>query len=205
MLNATFDHGDRLNELPLIIVFDDLIPADLCDQLVEHAHRGMKPAVVSGANTGRTISGRTNRSAWVRHHTTPALGELAEQLAALVGLPLNHAESYQVVHYATGEEYRPHFDAYDPGTPRGRRCMARGGQRLATLVGYLSDVDRGGETSFPTLGVKVQPKRGRVVLFHSCAPGSNLRHRDSLHGGSKVLKGEKWSVNLWFHESKFQR
>lgn len=205
MLKISWPNGKQLNDDPLIVVFDDVISKAHCEELIEQGRRVMKRAVVSGKDGGVTIAGRTNSAGWVPHTTTPTLGELADQLADLVGLPRHHAEAFQVVHYDTGQEYRAHFDAYDPTTERGRRCMVRGGQRLATIVGYLRDVPRGGSTAFPTLGVEIKPKQGRVVLFHSCSPGSVQRHRDSLHGGTEVTAGEKWSFNLWFHESRFQR
>ena len=122
----------------------------------------------------------------------------------MVGLPLEQAESLQVLHYSQDQEYAPHYDAWDAATERGRRCMIKGGQRMVTCLLYLSDVEDGGGTSFPNLEMEVRAKKGRMVLFHNCYGGRNLRHPDCLHGGLPVVKGEKWACNFWFRESVYQ-
>ena len=130
--------------------------------------------------------------------------ELSLRLAEVAGNGLEYAESLQVVHYASGEEYSPHYDAWDKSTERGRRCMARGGQRMLTCLLYLNDVEHGGGTSFPNLDMEIRARKGRMVLFHNCHPGSTVCHPDSLHGDLPVLQGEKWVCNFWFRELEYQ-
>jgi prolyl 4-hydroxylase len=118
-----------------------------------------------------------------------------------VGLPLRNAESFQVIHYGPTQEYRAHFDAWEHGTERGNRCMAKYGQRLVTCLVYLNTVEDGGATGFPKLGVEVRPEPGKLVIFHNCHAGTVTRHPHSLHGGLPVIAGEKWAANLWFREN----
>lgn len=40
----------------------------------------------------------------------------------------------------------------------------------------------------------VQPKGGRLLLFHNCYEGSCSVHPDSLHSGKPVIAGEKCAV-----------
>ena len=70
---------------------------------------------------------------------------------------MNFADSgYQMQRYKKGEGfYKQHVDG-DP-----KKCS----ERILALVIYLNDVAEGGETYFPWQGVKVQPRRGRVVVF----------------------------------------
>ncbi|MQL71430.1 hypothetical protein Taro_003751 [Colocasia esculenta] len=59
--------------------------------------------------------------------------------------------------------------------------LKRGGQRIATMLMYLSDNVEGGETYFPMgLDGNSDPK--------------------SVHGGCEVLKGEKWSATKWMRQ-----
>lgn len=66
----------------------------------------------------------------------------------------------QVGRYYTTQKYANHWDAFDLATEDGRRFAQNGGQRVCTVLVYLNDVPAGGCTSFPRLGVRVQPKKG---------------------------------------------
>ena len=68
----------------------------------------------------------------------------------------------------------------------------------------LTDVEDRSGTSFPILGMEIGAKKGWMVQFHNCHEGSTARHRNSLHGGMPVLKGEKWACKLWFRELVYQ-
>ena len=81
-----------------------------------------------------------------------------------------------------------------------------GGQRLVTVLAYLNDVQEGGGTEFPEMGVTINAKKGNVAVFHNTLPltpttNHSKVHPRSLHGGMPVIKGEKWMVNLWFREN----
>lgn len=60
-----------------------------------------------------------------------------------------NGESIQVLRYQDGQKYEPHYDYFsDP------KNQARGGHRYATVLMYLSNVKKGGETVFPNAEVK---------------------------------------------------
>lgn len=50
----------------------------------------------------------------------------------------------QILHYEHGQKYEPHFDYFSD-----KYNIEHGGHRTATVLMYLSDVKRGGETVFP--------------------------------------------------------
>lgn len=203
-LREFYELGDRINREPLVAVFEHFLSEAEVNALVGAAASALSRAQVSGPDDAVTSPGRTGGSCRVSHQHDPVVAELCDRIAQVVGLPLEHAESLQVIHYQEGEEYAPHYDAWDPATERGRRCMARGGQRLVTCLMYLNDVPAGGGTCFPRLDLEVRARRGRMLLFHNCFPGSTVRHPDGLHGGMPVLQGEKWACNLWFRELPYQ-
>lgn len=194
--------GQRLCEAPRIEVFDALLEPEVCERVIAVARPSMRRSQVSGEARGRVSEGRTNALTWVKHDADPRVREAAERVAEVVGLPLVHAESLQVIHYEPGQEYRAHFDAYDLSTEKGKLYCARGGQRLVTALAYLSDVE-GGETGFPKLGIEVAPRRGRVLVFHNCHAGTTVRDPRSYHQGKPPVRGDKWAFNLWFHERPY--
>ena len=90
------------------------------------------------------------------------------------------------------------------------------GQRVATLLVYLTDVPigSGGATMFRDLGyggepLKVRPKKGSALLFFPSAggiPGTPFDIR-TLHCGEAVsedAENEKWIAQLWLRERGYK-
>jgi prolyl 4-hydroxylase len=78
------------------------------------------------------------------------------------------AEPLQLVRYQVGEEYKAHCDFGYPDPTRPYQPT-----RFATLLLYLNDVPRGGETSFPLWSnaetggrLEVAPQAGKAALFY---------------------------------------
>lgn len=203
-LREFYETGNKVNDDPLVVVFEDFL-ADLeVEQLLAAANSRLKQALVSDDKSGVESAGRSGLNCWIPHGYNAVIEDLSLRVAEVVGIPLENAESLQVVHYAENQQYAPHFDAWDASTERGQRCMVKGGQRMVTCLMYLNDVAEGGGTSFPKLDMEVRANKGRMLLFHNCHPNTSVRHPDSLHGGMPVLKGEKWACNFWFRESAYQ-
>lgn len=55
-----------------------------------------------------------------------------------------NGEDIQVLRYEPGQKYEPHYDYFAD-----KVNIARGGHRIATVLMYLTDVTKGGETVFP--------------------------------------------------------
>jgi prolyl 4-hydroxylase len=125
---------------------------------------------------------------------------LEARIAKLVDWPEINGEGLQILHYRPGAEYKPHYDYFDPAEPGTPSILKRGGQRVATLVMYLSEPAKGGGTVFPDVHLEVAPKRGNAVFFSYDRPHPATR---TLHGGAPVLEGEKWIATKWLREREF--
>ncbi|MFC3051725.1 2OG-Fe(II) oxygenase [Kordiimonas pumila] len=191
-----------LNLEPRVYTLDNFMTPKECDHMIAlGGTNGMTRAFVSGEKEGVVSQGRTNDLCWINHKADEVTTKLAQRIAGLVGLPLSHAESFQLIRYGINAEYKAHFDAFQPGTEAGDRNMKRGGQRLTTVLGYLNTVKKGGGTEFPKLKIKIAAERGKLLVFHNCYDGTTNRHPNSLHAGCPVIDGEKWAFNLWFREA----
>ncbi|CAG7732016.1 unnamed protein product, partial [Allacma fusca] len=94
-------------------------------------------------------------------------------------------ETLIVNSYSPAGNVYPHHDgdkyvSSEPGT-----------LRMATMLIYISEIDEGGETVFPHIGLASNPVKGSGVLYRNFYPNGEA---DSFvtHGGCPVLRGEKW-------------
>jgi len=202
-LNESYPDAKILSVDPLVCVMDNFIDADLCKHLIYLAKPNMERASVAQNGATEKSDVRTNQVTFLQHGSDLQLQALVDRIANLVGIPSSHAEALQMIYYQLGQQYKPHFDTFSPDDSGQHVFLEKSGQRLLTALLYLCDVDLGGETTFPGLGIDVSPKMGRMVIFHSCEQGTNSPHQGALHGGMPILQGEKWAANLWFRESPF--
>jgi len=186
---------------PQLIAFADVLCADECAELLERSRpRLQRSTTVNPDNGGEdVIALRTSEGCWFRRCEDAFIERLDRRIAALMNWPIDHGEGLQILHYAAGGEYRPHFDYFPPGQRGSAIHTSRGGQRIATLIVYLNDVAGGGETIFPTAGVTVTPRQGAAVYFRYV---NGLGQLDplTLHGGAPVTCGEKWIMTKWMRE-----
>uniref|UniRef100_A0A6A7G8X2 procollagen-proline 4-dioxygenase n=1 Tax=Hirondellea gigas TaxID=1518452 RepID=A0A6A7G8X2_9CRUS len=98
------------------------------------------------------------------------------------------SERYQVANYGIGGMYNLHFDF-------GKK-ERRNGERLGTFLIYLTDIEAGGGTVFPRLGVGVQPELGTALFWHNLKP-NGMNNQLMYHAGCPVLHGDKWIVTKW--------
>ena len=61
---------------------------------------------------------------------------------------------------------------------------------------YLSDVEAGGHTVFPTIDIYEKPKAGDALFWFNLNSLGNYDTRN-MHLGCPVLYGNKWIANKW--------
>ena len=190
---------------PILYVVDNFLSNDECDAFIEASKGKLQPSTVISPDQHIQHESRTSENCWIEHDANDIVHEVSKRFSILVQMPIRNAEQYQLVYYKKGAQYKPHFDSFDYETEDGKKNWEPGGQRMITVIAYLNDVQEGGETGFPELGVNVPPKKGDAVVFHNTLPNDAATHPKinprSLHGGMPVIKGEKWMVNLWFREN----
>ncbi|EDV21669.1 uncharacterized protein TRIADDRAFT_30052, partial [Trichoplax adhaerens] len=128
-------------------------------------------------------------STWLEDAYDPVVEKISRLTQELTHLDVNYAEDLQVANYGIGGHYVPHYDStiIAPEDPL---------QRLATMMFYLSNVEIGGATIFPRLGVAVRPQKGSA-LFWINLKRNGLTNRQTLHAACPVVIGSKWIANKW--------
>ena len=193
------------NDKQMIAVVHEFITQDECEEILAHSWQNMKDSTVASKDgKGTKHSKRTGSNTWLSHDASPIIKGVAERISQMVRMPLKNAEPFQVVHYEENQEYDYHWDSFDESDDVDTDSyMKNGGQRLITVLGYLRDVPKGGETGFNHLGVNIQPRRGSVIVWWNVEPNTTKREIKSQHAGLLVLEGEKYAFNLWFREKEF--
>ncbi|TKY58320.1 prolyl 4-hydroxylase 10 [Spatholobus suberectus] len=141
---------------------------------------------------------RTSSGTFLARGRDKIVTNIEKRIADFTFIPVEHGEELQVLHYEVGQKYDYFMDDFN---------TLNGGQRIATMLMYLSDVEEGGETVFPDAKgnfssvpwwnelsecgkkrLSIRLKMGDALLFWSMKPDATL-DPSSLHGGCPVIKG----------------
>ncbi|KAK3743420.1 hypothetical protein QZH41_011538, partial [Actinostola sp. cb2023] len=101
----------------------------------------------------------------------------------------NSAEALQIVNYGTAGHYEPHFDhAVESYSAILRQGM---GNRIATVLFYMTDVEIGGSTVFVDAEAIARPSKGDAAFWYNLMKSGE---GDPLtrHAGCPVVVGTKW-------------
>jgi prolyl 4-hydroxylase len=189
---------------PMVAVLDDFMTKEECDELVQLSRAKLQRSTIVDPATGqdRVIEDRKSSGTFFALNENPLVARLDQRISDVMSWPVENGEGIQILNYQIGGEYKNHFDYFPPDDPGSAVHLAKGGQRVSTLVMYLNDVEQGGETIFPSIHLSVTPKKGSAVYFEYC---NDLGQVDSmsLHGGVPVIAGEKWIATKWMRQRRY--
>jgi prolyl 4-hydroxylase len=189
--------------VPRVVVMDDFVTARECDALCDLVTPRFQPSTVAGkpVSAEDLAKMRSSETAHVGFRQTPEVARIEARIEALTSWPQTMCEPLQIQRYLPGKQYLPHFDHFDPNQPDFADQLAFGGQRVATLIIYLRTPDSGGATYFAGLGLRVAPRRGSALFFSYPEP---IISNGLLHGGERVVSGEKWIATKWFRREEWR-
>ncbi|XP_031098102.1 probable prolyl 4-hydroxylase 4 [Ipomoea triloba] len=208
---------------PRAFVYEGFLTDEECNHLISLAKSELKRSYVADNESGKSKLSevRTSSGMFIPKAKDPIVSGIEEKIATWTFLPKDNGEDIQVLRYEEGQKYESHHDYFVD-----KVNIVRGGHRMATVLMYLTDVAKGGETVFPDAeqsprrrsmisddddlsdcakrGVAVKPRKGDALLFFSLHPNA-IPDPISLHGGCPVLEGEKWSATKWIHVDSFDK
>jgi 2OG-Fe(II) oxygenase superfamily len=161
---------------------------------------------------------RTSHNTWcVEECYNHTLNQnVIKRVENITDIPDTNSEYWQFLQYEVGQFYAVSammFSFYQSSLQRNQysdtpRCFSHSkehhdyipfhlersqGVRIITVFLYLNDVEEGGGTHFTKLGITVQPKRGRVVIWPSVYDEDpNKRDPRTHHEALPVKKGIKY-------------
>ncbi|KAI9115089.1 hypothetical protein K1719_014102 [Acacia pycnantha] len=212
ILRLGYVKPEVLNWSPRIILLHNFLSVEECDYLRAIALPRLQVSTVVDAKTGKGIRSDVRTSSGMflsaEERKYPMIQAIEKRISIYSQVPVENGELMQVLRYEKNQFYKPHHDYFSDTFN-----LKRGGQRVATMLMYLSDNVEGGETYFPMAGsgqcscggkivqgLSVKPVKGNAVLFWSMGLDGQSSP-SSVHGGCEVLSGEKWSATKWMRQS----
>ncbi|XP_072951534.1 probable prolyl 4-hydroxylase 6 [Typha angustifolia] len=209
----------QLSWRPRAFLYKGFLSHEECDHLIKLAKGKLVKSMVADNDSGKSVMStvRTSSGMFLEKHQDEIVARVEQRIAAWTFLPEENGESIQILHYENGQKYDAHFDYFHD-----KRNQALGGHRVATVLMYLSDVKKGGETVFPNAegklsqhkdetwsdcartGYAVKPNKGDALLFFSLRIDATT-DPSSLHASCPVIEGEKWSATKWIHVRNFDK
>ena len=197
--------SQRLARLPMItripnpniemFVAPGFLSQNACDEIKEISDQSSNPSEVANSNGDETF--RTSRTT---HLSGTRIGQgIRENIAMLLGIPYEYAETIQAQQYGPGQEFKPHCDWFTPGSEGYAEHCEKSGQRTWTAMAYLNNVEEGGQTVFSEIGHSQKPAAGTLLIWNNLTPdGEGNPH--TLHHAMPVIKGKKYVITTWFRE-----
>ncbi|KAL1215595.1 putative prolyl 4-hydroxylase 11 [Cardamine amara subsp. amara] len=160
---------------PRAFVYHNFLTYEECEHLINLAKPNMARSKVTDQinGGGKESSARTSSGTFLKRRHDKIVEDIERRISEFTFIPVENGEALQVIHYEVGQKFEPHFD---------------GNQRIATVLMYLSDVDKGGETVFPAAKgrmfkrrLSVSPKKRDALLFWNMRPDGS-QDPSSKHG-----------------------
>ncbi|KAK3240943.1 hypothetical protein CYMTET_49253 [Cymbomonas tetramitiformis] len=150
---------------PRAFVFHNFLTEEECDHMIKIATPSMTKSTVVDNKTGKSVpsSIRTSSGTFFRKSQDSVIAGVERKIAEASMVPAENGEGLQILHYDVGQKYESHYDFFHD---KFNNDPSKGGQRVATMLMYLSTPESGGETVFPASKIKPDRSGG---LWSDCA------------------------------------
>ncbi|MFW2178488.1 MULTISPECIES: 2OG-Fe(II) oxygenase [unclassified Moraxella] len=189
---------------PYVVVIDDFLSAEECQQMLQVSNDKFNPARVVDKDTGEFVEhyARTSMNTGFVRGEFEIIKVIESRISSLLHWPVENGEGIQVLRYQDGGEYKAHFDFFNKNEKGSAKQMEHGGQRVGTFLMYLSDVERGGATRFPTMNFEVRPKAGMALYFANTLLTGQTDDL-TFHASVPVVQGTKYIATKWLRQSAY--
>jgi prolyl 4-hydroxylase len=183
--------SDRLQLYEL----DDFLSAKECARLIGLINHHLRPSTLSYASDDKAF--RTSQTADLCHLKSPVATHIDEKICRTLGIRVQYSEGIQAQRYDVGQQFKPHWDYFEPDTHVYRRLAGLRGNRTWTFMVYLNEGMEGGATRFTEIDYVVKPKAGMAVIWNNLHEDGSTNSA-TMHCGEPVISGHKLIITKWF-------
>lgn len=183
----------------IFAIGDFLSPAE-CERMMRMIDTVARPSSLYDQDYATGF--RTSYSGDLSPHE-PLVMAVSRRIDDLLGISGICGEAIQGQRYFPGQEFKPHNDWFYTDQDYWRGERKRGGQRSWTAMAFLNKVDKGGETHFVEVGVKIEPKPGVLLVWNNALP-DGTPNVNTLHAGTPVVEGVKYVLTKWYRTRRWK-
>lgn len=176
-----------LNETEINSIIDEVSPKIASQNVIE----------------GRYVYEKNKQHSFIKKDNE-IIKPILEKISKKMNLPYENMENPLVIRYLPYQYYTEHVDSCCNDNDKCRDFVKRGGQRVLTLIIYLSDNFEGGSTHFKKLNLNLKPNKGGAIIFHPLAQNSNKCHPNGIYQEQPLNGGIKWVMRVRFREHQFK-
>uniref|UniRef100_A0A6C0D743 Fe2OG dioxygenase domain-containing protein n=1 Tax=viral metagenome TaxID=1070528 RepID=A0A6C0D743_9ZZZZ len=189
-----FPKKKLIHQNPDIYYIENFLSHNECEEIIKMSEKNVTVSRVVDKTTGQGVvhPSRTSESCYHGY----SVKWLVSRVYRLTGVPRENQEPTQVARYHTGQFYKSHQDALD-------KEDAETGQRIATVLIYLNNVNSGGGTFFNNLNLRVKPKEGDAIVFLPAKIDGTIDTR-LLHTAEDA-SDTKWVSQIWVRNKKYAK
>ncbi|KAL6726378.1 hypothetical protein Aduo_008356 [Ancylostoma duodenale] len=192
---------------PLAVLFKEVMSDDEIEVIEQLSIPKLNRATVHDSQTGKLVHAtyRISKSAWLKPWEHEVVERINKRIDMMTNLEMETAEELQVQNYGVGGHYDPHFDHARKEETESFKTLGTG-NRVATVLFYMTEPRYGGGTVFTEVKSTVPPTKNDALFWynlHKYGDGNVL----TRHAACPVLLGQKWVTNKWIHErgNEFRR
>lgn len=164
-----------------------------CYKIIKRIKSRLRPSEVSNSNVNSCT--RNSRTCDLGRLEDEFIEKIDIRICKLMGIHRAYSEVLEGQYYEVGQEFKAHTDYFDK-REFVSNCQEFG-QRTFTVMIYLNEVEKGGETCFTHVGQSFKPHTGTAVIWNNLNPDGSP-NINTLHKSRPVQKGYKAIITKWF-------
>jgi prolyl 4-hydroxylase len=180
-----------------LYILEDALSANDCARMIALIAHHLRPSTLAYPSDDKAF--RTSQTADLCYLKSPVATSIDFKICKTLGIRPEYAEGIQAQRYDVGQQFKAHWDWYEPDTHVYQRFASVRGNRTWTFMVYLTEDLEGGATRFTEIDFAVTPKTGRAVIWNNLNPDGTV-NRATKHCGEPVTRGAKIIITKWFRE-----
>ncbi|SFU78443.1 2OG-Fe(II) oxygenase [Nitrosospira multiformis] len=188
-----------------ILFIDNFLSSEQCNLILEELDFALwEPSLTympqeDGIRRNILSSYRVSETAqqkWFSEELQMIVTGIERRIQSLFDLNIANLEYWQATNYPITGSFCYHLDS-------GYWETHYAGDRILTVLLYLTTPQEGAGTHFRALDIHVEAQAGRLLVWSNLFPNGRCNHR-MIHSSVPLLKGKKTTLVTWLRQKNFR-